>query len=400
MSMGALNLPLKILAWVLLAAAGGMLLHQFIALEGLARIEFLGAEYSMKTSVFLALMVAVFAAFWVAMYLFVSGVRGIAGVFDIFRRSRHRSGLKALSQAMVAIEEGDGRKAMASAAKAERMLDNPDLTRLVNAKAAAVAGAQLRAERYYEAMALDDDTEFLGVRGLLRRALDEKKPERALKLAERAHALRPRDADTLDLLFTLQRKKGDWPGARNTIDGMARAGRLTRDVADRRKAVLLLTDAKAKENAGDTEGATRDAQSAAKLAPGLAPAAAMSARLAMEKGERRSAGRTLLTAWRQDPHPEVAEAYAALVPDETPEGRLKRFEKLFAANPRAVETKLLEAELGIAAGKLVQAREAVDAALTAGSSARAYALMAAIASSDGVTDASSAVVASAIRASS
>ncbi len=250
-----------------------------------------------------------------------------------------------------------------------------------------MAGDHDRSEQSYEEMTEHRETEFLGVMGMLRQALNDKKFERALRLAERAHALRPQKAEVIDMLFDLQRGKRDWAGARDTMSSAVKAGRVTRDVSERRKAVLHMAEAMDCEESGQTDAALQQATDALRSAPGLTPAAVMAARLLTARDETRNARRTLVNAWRIEPHPDVAEAFAALAPNETPAERLKRFDKLFTVRPDSPDTKLLKAELALAAERLDLARESLGDVCETAPSARAFALIAAIEQEQGASEA-------------
>ena len=282
------------------------------------------------------------------------------------------------------LSEGDGERARKAARKTRsKILDEPDLTRIINAQAARLAGREQEAEKYYEAMAEDKETAFIGLVGLLGQALRDKMPERALRLAERAHALKPREPQVIDALFDLQLRKGDWGSARATLKAAVKAGRLTRDVADRRRAVLFVSEAQEAEMRGD-DGAAFDAANAAlKTAPGLTPAAAMAARLTQGRGDIRGAARILIRAWRSSPHPSLAEAFAGLDPNETPTTRLARFQQLFEVNPDHRETRETKAEIALAANDPEAARSALGDLPAEGASARACALMAAVEEAQG-----------------
>ena len=68
--------------------------------------------------------------------------------------------------------------------------------------------------------------------------------ETALKLAEKAFALKPKHAETQDILLKLQSERADWKGARATLGAKLKTGGLTKDVFRRRDAVLALQEAK------------------------------------------------------------------------------------------------------------------------------------------------------------
>ena len=105
---------------------------------------------------------------------------------------------------MMALASGEGRLAMAKAARAERFLARPELTNLLAAQAAEMAGDRTKAEEVYKRLLQDERTRFVGVRGIMKQKLDEGDADTALKLAERAFALKPRHEETTDILLRLQ----------------------------------------------------------------------------------------------------------------------------------------------------------------------------------------------------
>ena len=153
---------------------------------------------------------------------------------------------------------------------------------------------------------------------------------------------------------------------------------LPRDVGIRRDAVLSLADARAALAEGDTARGNEAALQANKLAPMLVPAAALAARVHAERGQKRKAIKILTTAWAAHPNPELAAAFAAIEPDESPDARRKRFATLVAANPANPESRLLEAELALAAEDFPGARKALGDLAVAEPTTRSLALMAAI----------------------
>ena len=89
------------------------------------------------------------------------------------------------------------------------------------------------------------------------------------------------------------------------------------------------------------------------------PAAVLAARSYSAQNEFRNASRVLQKTWSVRPHPSVAATYAEIVPDETPAARLRRFEDLIRQNPEHEESKLLRAELLLAAEDFPGARRAL-----------------------------------------
>ena len=304
-----------------------------------------------------------------------------------FDRNRERKGYQALSEGLMALASGENRLALARAQAAEKLLGKPELTTLLVAQSAEAAGDTTRATQAYKALLSDDKTRFVGVRGLLQQKLAEGDTQTALKLAEKAFQLRPKHTETQDILLKLQSDAGDWGGARATLGAKLKTGALPKDVFRRRDAVLALQEAQAVISDTSSIEAREAAIEANKLSPDLIPAAAMAARSYVQKGEKKNAIRVLKKAWEVLPHPDLAAAFAAIEPDETPVERLKRFKLLTALRPDDDETRMLLAELNIAAEEFPAARRALGELVLRHPTQRSLALMAAIARGEGADDA-------------
>ncbi|WP_128516372.1 heme biosynthesis protein HemY [Tabrizicola thermarum] len=303
-----------------------------------------------------------------------------------FDRNRERKGYKALSEGLMALASGEPRLALIRAQNAERLLGKPELTTLLVAQAAEAAGDRKRATEAYKTLLQDETTRFVGLRGLLHQKLAEGDREVALKLAEKAFELRPRHAETQDILLRLQADAGDWSGARATLGAKLKSGALPKDVYRRRDAVLALQQARTVMDDDASIEAREAAIEANRLSPDLIPAAAMAARSYIAKGDRKNATRVLKKAWEVMPHPDLAAAFAEIEPDETPQERLKRFRTLTNARPDNDETRMLLAELLVAAEDFPGARRALGDVATRAPTQRSLAILAAIARGEGADD--------------
>jgi HemY protein len=92
-------------------------------------------------------------------------------------------------------------------------------------------------------------------------------------------------------------------------------------------------------------------------------------------------------AWGAQPHPDLAATFAEVAPDETPQARIKRFTALTKALPDHPETKMLLAELNIAAENFPAARRAIGDLAEASPTARVLTIMAAVERGEGSDDA-------------
>jgi len=384
----------KILAFVAAVMALTFGTAWVMELSGGAEITVAGIELTLSplqlTIGFLLLLLGV----WVMIYvvgLLIAVLRFINGdetaISRYFTRNRERRGIDALGEGMMALASGEGAVAMARAQRAERLLDRPELTNLLVAQAAEMAGDSKKAEATYKALLTDERTRFVGVRGLLRQRLDAGDTETALKLAEKAFQLKPKHAETQDILLRLQAESSDWAGARATLAAKLKTGTLPRDVYKRRDAVLALGEAKGILDETSTIEAREEAIEANRLSPDLIPAAVLAARSYVTAGNPRYAARVLRKAWDVLPHPDLAAAFAEIEPNEDPQARLKRFEALTKLRPEHAETRMLLAELNMACEWFPAAARALGDLTEVEPTARNLTLRAAIERGQGADDA-------------
>ncbi len=364
-----------------------------LELDGGVRIVMAGVELNLtplKAVLALALIILALwllmklAALLIAVLKFINGDE--TAISRYFDRNRQEKGYRALSEGMLALASGEGDVAMARAARAERYLKKPALTNLVTAQAAEMQGDRAKAEEVYKRLLKDDRTRFVGVRGILRQKLADGDTDTALKLAQTAFGLKPGHGEIQDTLLKLQTGQEDWAGARSTLNAKLKFGNIPRDVHKRRDAVLALSAARDIAVEGKTVEAREAAIEANKLSPHLIPAAVMAARSYIAQGAPRYAARVIRKAWDQQPHPDLAAAFAAIAPDETPQQRLKRFAKLITARPDHRESKLVEAELNLAAEDFPAARRALGNLVENDPDARVLTIMAAVERGEGAPD--------------
>ncbi|GAA3858795.1 heme biosynthesis protein HemY [Celeribacter arenosi] len=383
----------KIVLFVLIVAAlaygGGLLLES----EGSLQLSFAGYEVTLQPLQAVIALALFILACWVLLKvvgLLIAFVKFLLGdetaISRYFDRNRERKGFEALADGMMALASGEGRVAMTKAAKAEKYLRKPELTNLLTAQAAELSGDRKKAEQVYRKLVANDRTRFVGVRGILKQKLEEGDTDTALKLAEKAFALKPKHVETQDVLLKLQAEKGDWASARKTLSEKLRHGAIPRDVHKRRDAVLALSEAKGVLEDGATIEAREAAIEANKKSPDLIPAAVMAADAYVQEGKPRQATRVLKKAWEVQPHPDLAAAFARIASDETPDERVKRFRTLTRAAPNHPETKMLQAELLIAAEDFPEARRAIGDLAQINPTARSLTILAAIERGEGSSD--------------
>ncbi|NKB29319.1 MAG: tetratricopeptide repeat protein [Rhodobacteraceae bacterium] len=385
---------LKFIIFIALIAALTFGAGWLMEAEGGLRISVADREYTLQPLQAAIAAILLLITVWIVLKLvgFLSAlVRFLNGdetaVSRWFDRNRERRGFDAMADAMMALAAGEGRVAMAKAARAERFLNRPELTNLLSAQAAEMTGDARKAEEIYKRLLSDDRTRFVAVRGLMKQRLDAGETDVALKLAQKAFALKPKHMETGDTLLRLQTDKGDWEGARDTLGKKLKAGAVPRDVHRRRDAVLALSEAEDVFADGKTIEAREQAIEANRLSPDLIPAAVMAAQSYLAQGQPKYADRVLRKAWAAQPHPDLASAFASIAPDETPVARLKRFQRLVKEAPDNPETALTLAELNLSAEDFPAARKALGDLADTAPTARSLSIMAAVTRGEGADDA-------------
>ncbi|EBA14225.1 hypothetical protein RCCS2_10049 [Roseobacter sp. CCS2] len=361
--------------------------------DGGATVDVAGQEFTLSTLEMVFALGALVVAVWlglkllalcVATFKFLNGDE--TAISRYFDRNRERKGYEALSEGMMALASGEGHLAMTKAARADKYLQQPQLTNLLTAQAAEMTGDRKTAEETYKKLLSDDKTRFVGVRGIMKQKLSDGDTDTAMALAQKAFALKPKHEETQDVLLRLQAEKSDWAGARKTLGAKLKSGSLPRDVHKRRDAVLALSEARDILDEGKTIEAREAAIEANRLSPDLIPAAIMAARGYIGEGNARYATRVLTKVWNAQPHPDIAAAFAEIAPDESSDERLKRFTKLTKTTADHPETKMLMAELHIAAEDFPAAKRALGELVEKDPTARNLTIMAAIERGEGADD--------------
>ena len=332
--------------------------------------------HRIETSVMvLAVAVAAVAAATTILWSILRAVLRLPGRLRYHLHVRRGTrGYFAVSQGLVAVGSGDAAAARRVMDEASRIAPNEPLTLLLRAQTAQLCGDREGAAHNFELMAARNDTRLLGLHGLFVEARRRNDPAAALRYAEEAakHASVPGWAGQAVLEFRCI--AGDWSAALHRLERNMQSALVDRTTYRRQRAVLLTAQALAAEDT-DRDRAKTLVLEAVKLAPSLVPAAALAGRILAEAGEARKAGRILEAAWRDNPHPDLADAYAHLRPGDAARERLGRIEALAAKSPGNVETAIALARAALDAQEFAIARQAL-APLAIAPTKRVAALMA------------------------
>lgn len=308
----------------------------------------------------LLVMGSVLVAAFAVLALILSLIRAIArSPIVLSRLLRHRRGTRAyeaISSGLIAVGAGDIAAARRFTAEVGRLAPGEPLALLLSAQSAQLTGDREAAERAFRTMAGRPDTKALGLHGLYIEARRRNDAVSARAYAEEAARTAPSLAWAGTAVLEARCREGDWAGALSLLEQNMRMIDKTR--YRRQRAVLLTARALAVEDT-DRDAAKEFAFEANKLAPGLVPSAALAGRFFAEGGRLRKASRVIDTAWRANPHPELAQAYAELRSGESARERLKRIVGLADKVPGHIESALAVARAGLDAQEFAKARTAL-----------------------------------------
>ncbi|MDX2104189.1 MAG: heme biosynthesis HemY N-terminal domain-containing protein [Alphaproteobacteria bacterium] len=315
--------------------------------ENPGRIGFDWLGWRVDTSVAVALvatlmLVGLLTALWRA-FGWVLAVPGRIG--RGIQRRRERRGLRALTRGLTALAAGRTGEAARAAERIDSLPESASLAKLLQAQALAAEGDAAQAEERFKALLDEEDTAFLGRRGLLRLALQRGDLAAALTHAREARALAPNTPWVLQILFDLHCRQGAWGEAASALTALGRVRALEPAVLAQRQATVALALAGQAEREGAPATALRHARVAAQAAPQFVPAVVALARLEAQVGKRSKALAAVEALWRTNPHPDLAAAYLAAVEGDALD-RFKRAERLAGMAADHVESHMI---LGVTA---------------------------------------------------
>jgi HemY protein len=369
---------IRFLAWLSVAGLAALGVARVLALQGKFELAIDGSRvtttigHAAGMALLFAFTSAVVAHFlWLA--LTASGALGRS-----LNAFRHNRGHSALSRGLVAAAAGDGPQASRYALKARALLGEQPLSLLLAAQAARLAGDAEAQSNAWTTMLRRNDTAALGLRGLFVQAMRRDDLALAADLVARADALTPKPRWATDALFDLKTRQRCWTEAKALLAEMRDAGIVDTHAARRCEAVLLAAQAFDAARRGDTDATLSCALDAVSLAPELSPAAVLAARVLMQSGQRWRAQDVLAVAWTHNPDPMLAQAFAAIQPNESKEARARRLTELAQLNRDHFESRLVFAEQAVVRGDWSEARRVLAPFAHGQTTSRFCALMAEI----------------------
>jgi HemY protein len=303
--------------------------------------------FTIETSPPIAILMLVVLV--IATLIFLRIVRGLLAIprTGAGWRRRHRLALgqRAVTRVLVALaagEQGDARK---EARRARNLLGDSPQTLLLVAEAGRLSGREDEAEEAFRSLAKQKDARFLGLRGLLRQAIDRRDWPEALVIAKQAEAAHPGTVWLRQQRAELALQTENWAEALELIG------------PDPRRPTYYVAAADAE---ADPARALAYAKRAWQQNPGFPPATLAYATRLRANGQEKRAQACTADAWKRTPHPDLARF--ALAPQQDKLARAQAAKRLVAANPTHPESRILLAQVALDAGLTGEARHQVEIA--------------------------------------
>ena len=312
-----------------------------MAQPGSLAMEWLGWQVEMRSS----LAVTLVAAFALALVFFDRLQRALRAMPSWlggrWRQRRDDAGYRALTLGLMAVSAGEPTEARKQAARAHRLLDAPQLTGLLSAQAAHLAGNRAAARRYFTALADDRDAAFLGQIGLMRLALDTKDLPAALDAANKALEVKPQSALAAAQLWQLHAGQQQWAAALDAIaivikDRKKQSGNVPDLLLRQRTALFYLDGMSMLQTGTDSAAAIRRFEAALRDDPTFLPAVFALGDSYLALPNRRKAIKLMEKSFTLVPHAEIADRLQKLW-DDNDGKNLARLIQLIPQNPLALQ---------------------------------------------------------------
>ncbi len=319
----------------------------------------IGAFSADTSTPFAILVLAAFIVLILMLLRLLGGILHLPSAGAGWRRHRRFAlGQKAITRVLVALAAGEQGTARKESRRARRLLGDSPQTLLLVAEASRLSGREDEAEEAFRALTKQRDARFLGLRGLLRQAVDRRDWSEALVISKQAEATHPGAAWLRQQRAELALQTENWAEALELVG------------SDPRRPVYYIAAADAEP---DTARALGFAKQAWKQDPTFPPAALAYAARLRATGREKRAKLCVFEAWKRAPHPDLA-AFTL----STEANKLERMQiakRLVATNPTHLESRFLIANVALEAGLSGEARNQIAAAQQEGANQRRWCLL-------------------------
>jgi HemY protein len=296
---------------------------------GEAHLTWFGYQIDMSVGVLFAGIL-----FGVAIMLLIAGAWRFLWRLPIIWAQRQKTRCLQKSQAaliegLTAIAAGEFSEARRFGKRAIALNSQHPLNLLLCAQSAFMSGKLEESNTHFLQMSKNNETMFLGLRGLISQARHTHNWEQMRQLLQEAMGIRPKSPWVLQQLLELDLRLGAFDKASMVVEQMQARQLITKPESRRRQALIHWMKAEAAEMAGDETLFVQTATSAHYEAPEISTITVRLAKHYQKVGKNSKAVKILIGGYAQAPHPDFADQMLqCLDPDDSALGHYREIEKL------------------------------------------------------------------------
>jgi HemY protein len=317
-----------------------------ISQPGDLAFSFLGYSVRAQTGVFIIVLIAFILITFYLLQFVRSVLRTPQKISEHKQSYDQKIGYLSLTRGLVAVASGDSAKANQYAQKANKLLKGDNgLPLLLKAQAAHLNGQDDVANACYEELSTNKETAFLGVRGLMKAALEQGNETKALEYAKQGLKTQPHHPSLLKMVYNLSLKNQTWDEALKISSQLQKIkGQSVEKLNSDRIAIYLHRyDQSSQQAFGELKAAY-------KLNSVFVPTVKRLVEHYMKLNKRRKAVSLIEATWKESPHPDLADMWMQLAPPQKKDANTKKLawaNKLVEMNPDSVQSQIAAAKMAI-----------------------------------------------------
>lgn len=363
------------LLFILLLIFGLFIFNEYMK-DNVDFVNFDLLDYQIEVSflfLFNLLIVLLFLAFyWGQIWFFVIHIP--SRLKNKASAKRLNEGMNALFKGYEALSAGDGLKAEKFAKKSEKFLAEHPLTELLLAETSHLNGDEKMAALQFKKLSQNEQTPFIGLRGLLAQAYRLGHYGEALELAEKAYKIKPKSVWVLQMLFEVYQHNGLYEKAYKLLPSVKNQNFYSQEQIAVFEASLCVEMAK-QNRLENVKTAQKWVEKGLKAIKNFVPLILLEADILKANGQLDKCEKTLANFWRENPNEDVLSAWKALFKTTETKTYLKKAESLTKSLINEAHGALAMATIYIEEKEFEKARALLVDCLKMQKNKQAYALL-------------------------
>lgn len=310
------------------------------------------------SAVFLAVIFLFFLLFF---YLFLRFVWWIktspSRMAARLKQDKENKGYKEIIQGFSALAASDFDKAQKFADQAKKHLPKQPLVQFLQAQTAYLSGNKTEALEFYKQLSQTEEAKFIGYRGIIASAIENKQPAQAMLTAEELLKTSPKSKWLNEAIIDLAFRSANWEKAERFIKKAEANRAISKKSLSERFAVFYYMRAKIARADKRFEDAIWLLEKSLKYDDKFVPSAVLLSSIFILNGEFKKCRNLVESFWKICPHPNLGADYERAIAEYKESKKLDLITKLHNKNATDFDSILFYARAIINFGKSNEAKE-------------------------------------------